>query len=166
MIFVSVGFPLEKGAGRRPVQGQGGGGAKKDSGRPSPKFWLLFSRLRLTVSPPPSSLPLKESFPTRAACDTRRIRVCGAFAVSFAFLRRRLYRLLRLVSPRFFFRFGHRRVFILSQVFGMSWREEDYTVYAHWNNTPDQLAEMSTFNVTGFQQCISGSHSSALVGGV
>eukprot|EP00903_Cladosiphon_okamuranus_P020100 g18458.t1 len=44
------------------------------------------------------------------------------------------------------------------KVFGMtSQEEEDYTVFQRWNNTPAQLAEMFTFNVTGFQQCIDGS---------
>lgn len=55
---------------------------------------------------------------------------------------------------------------ILSQVFGMSSREENYSVYQRRNNTPEQLAEMLTFNVTGFQQCIGdSSYSFALRGG-
>lgn len=45
----------------------------------------------------------------------------------------------------------------LLQVFIMSLREEGYTLFRHWNNTQEQLAEMLTFNVTDFVQC--GSHS-------
>eukprot|EP00752_Nemacystus_decipiens_P015176 g13516.t1 len=48
------------------------------------------------------------------------------------------------------------------KVFGMSWAEEKYTAYEKWSNTPDQRQEMLSFNVTGFQECISGSRHVAL----
>ncbi|CAN0058419.1 unnamed protein product [Ectocarpus sp. 6 AP-2014] len=40
-----------------------------------------------------------------------------------------------------------------TQVFGMASWDDEYTVYRRWNNTADQLAEMMTFDVGGFEQC-------------
>ncbi|CAM9229439.1 unnamed protein product [Ectocarpus sp. 12 AP-2014] len=40
-----------------------------------------------------------------------------------------------------------------TQVFGMASWVDQYTVYRRWNNTADQLAEMMTFDVFGFEQC-------------
>ena len=42
----------------------------------------------------------------------------------------------------------------LVQVFGRHPQQGDYTPCHGWYNTPDQLVEMMTFDVTGFQQCI------------
>ncbi|CAM9816372.1 unnamed protein product [Scytosiphon promiscuus] len=39
------------------------------------------------------------------------------------------------------------------KVFGMVWQEEDYTVYQRWNNSQEQLSEIVTFTVPGFEQC-------------
>lgn len=44
--------------------------------------------------------------------------------------------------------------------------EENYSVYERWIMTPEQLAEMLSFEVTGFEQCINGSHSDVLEGDV
>jgi len=38
-------------------------------------------------------------------------------------------------------------------------RQENYSVYDRWAITSEQLAEMLTFEVTGFEQCTNGSHS-------
>ncbi|CAB1107139.1 unnamed protein product [Ectocarpus sp. CCAP 1310/34] len=40
-----------------------------------------------------------------------------------------------------------------TQVFGMASWNDQYTVYQRWNNTADQLTEMMTFDVGGFEQC-------------
>lgn len=42
---------------------------------------------------------------------------------------------------------------LCKQVFGMVWQQEDYTVYQRWNNTQDQLSEIVTFAVAGFEEC-------------
>ncbi|CAM9796401.1 unnamed protein product [Ectocarpus fasciculatus] len=39
------------------------------------------------------------------------------------------------------------------KVYGMSWNQSDYSPYHGWKNTPDQLDEIMTFNVSGLQRC-------------
>jgi len=57
-------------------------------------------------------------------------------------------------------------VHVLPQVLGMVWHEGDYTVYHEgwhrtkgWQRTPEQRAEMLAFNVSGVEECSSGSDS-------
>ncbi|CBJ33259.1 hypothetical protein Esi_0450_0011 [Ectocarpus siliculosus] len=40
-----------------------------------------------------------------------------------------------------------------TQVFGMASWDHEYTVFRRWNNTADQIAEMMTADVGGFEQC-------------
>ncbi len=48
-----------------------------------------------------------------------------------------------------------------AQVYGVrSSDTERYSPSVSWNNTADQIREMLTFNVSGFEQCIGNSESS------
>lgn len=47
----------------------------------------------------------------------------------------------------------------LLQVYGMTWREEEYSPYRNWTNSAHQLAQMMTYNVSGFVECTGSSGS-------
>ena len=44
--------------------------------------------------------------------------------------------------------------------------QENYSVYQRWAITPEQLDEMLTFEIAGFEQCMNGSRSDVREGDV
>ncbi|CAB1114588.1 unnamed protein product [Ectocarpus sp. CCAP 1310/34] len=46
------------------------------------------------------------------------------------------------------------------RVYGMTWRDEEYSPYGNWtNSSAHELAQMMTYNVSGFAECTGSSGS-------